>query len=121
MERRLLLAVALMTAAIFVTNIFFPPPEPPPAVETQATADSLPSPTALGPAAPLPTPALQPVARPDTVLVESPLYRFALTTQGAAVASAELLAFPSYSVEGSPVQLVPPGAPGLFMNQLVVG
>src|SRR5690606_4373138 len=46
------------------------------------------------------------VAAADTIVIESPLYRYGISTAGGALVSAELLRFESFTREG-PVQLVP--------------
>ena len=73
MEKRLLLAVLLMSAVIMVTNILFPPPPQP---QAGARADSAVVRPAARPArvAPLAT---APPARADTVVVASELFRYA--------------------------------------------
>jgi YidC/Oxa1 family membrane protein insertase len=61
--------------------------------------------------------------RADTVLVRSPLYEFRLSTAGAALVGARLLAFESQNpdTEGQPVELSSDAAPGLFSYRLRVG
>ncbi len=119
MERRLILAVVLMTAAILITNILFPPPERPDTVaDSQLVEESVPS-AASGAAPSLP---VIPVTGggADTVTVESELYRFQLSSRGGTVIGAELKEFASYSAEGERVQLVAPNSAGLFINRLVI-
>lgn len=118
MDRRLLLAVVLMTAVILITNILFPPP-PPEAVEETATTESVAVPRAGAQVAALPAGVTQ--APIDTITVESPLYRFEISTQGGTFVGAELLRFASYSAEGERVQLVAENSSGLFINRLVTG
>jgi YidC/Oxa1 family membrane protein insertase len=122
MEKRLILAVLLMSAALLITNILFPPPPPP---EEAMDGDTVAAPAA--PAAPAPAvtaalPRVEPAAAvpSDTVVVQSDLYRMALTTRGASLVRVELLEFPSYTREG-PVQLVPEGARHFLSQRLVVG
>src|SRR5690606_27526821 len=63
-----------------------------------------------------------PVAGPaDSVVVTSHLYRYVLSTRGAALLSAALLQYPSYVREGAPVQPVPRGTPDFRAHRLVVG
>jgi len=144
MEKRLVLAIVLMMAVVFVVNMLFPPPQPqPPPGEQEA---------ALAPAETIPTPRTEDVApeaaeiageqvaaqeelevaalsQPrelepeDTVWVYSPLYRLAFGERGARLVSAELLAFESLApdTKGEPVQLVPPLAENFFTHQWLVG
>ncbi len=120
MEKRLLLAVVLMTAVIMFTNILFPPPEvveevPSTAVEDVTAPESAPGPIVLPT---VPRSGGTPAA--DSVVVESELYRYVFSTRGAALVRAELLNYPSYTLEGRPVQLVPEDAE--YLSQaLVVG
>jgi YidC/Oxa1 family membrane protein insertase len=119
MEKRLLLAVVLMTAAIMFTNLLFPPPEPVTPVEEEITGVV----TAPQPEAPTPLaiPAATPVAAfSDSVVVESALYRYVFASRGAALVRAELLAFPSYQIPGRSVQLVPQGTTDFLAHRLVV-
>lgn len=122
MEKRALLAVVLMVAVIFLTNLLFPPvPVPergagePPVTEGRAPAgddsvlavpyvaqpDSVPGlPAATGP------------LDGDTVVVSSDLYELRFTTAGAALVHAELKRHLSYAPNGARqkyVQLVRPG------------
>src|SRR5690606_30063108 len=109
---------------IVVTSLLFPPVPPQPAgvQDTAAvaadTAAPAPRPAPVPePAAPSAAPpALEPAAATvaaDTIVIESPLYRYAISTAGGALVSAELLQFESFTREG-PVQLVPPGAAALL-------
>ncbi|MEX0912523.1 MAG: membrane protein insertase YidC [Gemmatimonadota bacterium] len=129
MEKRLLLAVVLMTAAIMFTNLLFPPPDPP-AAEPESELAEVESPPGgvVEPAAP-PTP---PVALPraagaaesvatGSVVVESGLYRYVFSTRGAALIEAELLEYTSYSGGFDYVQLVPQGTRDFLSHRLVVG
>lgn len=122
MEKRLILAVLMMSAVIMLTNLLFPPPEP--QAEGGSAGDSAvvaASPGAAGPlAGGLVAPA--PVTGPaDSVVVTSDLYRYVLSTRGGALLSAELLEYRSYVDEGEPVQLVPPGTTDFLAHRLVVG
>lgn len=133
-SRRFLLAVGLMIALVAITNILFPPvPQP----ATAPAADSLAAPAATdSPTAPPAAPVAQDTApadsaappaavaevAADTVVVESPLYRYAISTAGAAIVSAELLRYESYATEANgPVQLAPGIAPGLLAHQIQIG
>ncbi|MEX2583260.1 MAG: membrane protein insertase YidC [Gemmatimonadota bacterium] len=123
MEKRLLLAVVLMTAAIMFTNVLFPPAEPPVPVADQDVAPAAP-PTAPSatPAASLPRAATGAGSAPaDSVVVESDLYRYVFSTRGAALLQAQLLEYPSYSGDDEVVQLVPDGEDGFLHHQLLVG
>ena len=115
-SRRFLLAILLMVAVVVITNLLFPPVAPPPrdvAPDTLAGAVD----TATPPA-PRTAPAEPPaVVSADTIFVESPLYRYGISTAGGALVSAELLQFESFTRDG-PVQLVPPDAPALLSYAL---
>jgi YidC/Oxa1 family membrane protein insertase len=119
MEKRLILAMALMAAAIMLTNYFFPPPEP----VAEMASDSV---VASPPAALLPQLPQVGVTTPqamteDSIIVESALYRHVFSTRGGALLRGELLGFPSYSVPGGNVQLVPPETREFLTHRLVVG
>ncbi len=124
MEKRLILAVLLMSAVIMLTNLLFPPADPPEGAGTGADTvpvQAPPSGRAAVPAVPaLATPGIT-AAPADTVVVGSDLYRFAFSTRGAALVQADLLRYPSYVDEGTPVQLVPEGSEDFLANRLVVG
>ena len=122
MEKRLLLAVVLMTAVIMFTNILLPPPEPaeevaPEPVEEEAPAAATTTPGAVT----LPSAGIVDTrTAPDSVIVESGLYRYVFSTRGGALVRAELLTYPSYTLDGAPAQVVPDNAE--FLSQwLVVG
>ena len=122
MEKRLILAVLLMSAVILVTNILFPPPEEPVAgtgPDSARITAPPPAPPAMNPAA-LVAPAGPDAGAPRTVTVRSPLYRYAFSTRGAALVLAELREYPSYTAPDRPVQLVPGGAAGFLTHRLVV-
>jgi len=120
---RFLLAVVLMIAVIILTNVLFPPARPQrqdrPAVETtQPVPGQAPAgPAAVTPVAPAPgasqatVGAAAPGAPVDTIVVETPLYRFGFSTRGAALVSAQLLGYDdikrSTSTIRQPVQLAP--------------
>src|SRR5262245_44755206 len=119
MEKRLLLAVILMTAVILITNKMFPPPEVP-QTAAPATADSLAVPA---PPAAAPLPGAGPVsaaASVDTFSGESDLYRYSFSSRGGEIVRAELREYPSYTVDGSSVQLVP-GSARFFTQRLAIG
>jgi YidC/Oxa1 family membrane protein insertase len=120
MEKRLIVAVLLMSAVIMLTNLLFPPPLP---EETPEEPDTV---TAVQPAPVRAAPALMPPPLPaapvraDTVSVVSELYRLSFVTRGAGLRRAELLQYQSYTEDG-PVQLVPDGAREFLASRLVVG
>ncbi len=126
---RFLLAVILMIAVVILTNILLPPVRrPPPATvdvdtaaqTTPAQPPAVPAPALGAVTPPAPTPA---TAHADTVRVESPLYRFGISTLGGALVSEELLRYESFApgLEGQPVQLEPPAGPGLIRHRLRIG
>jgi YidC/Oxa1 family membrane protein insertase len=122
---RFILAVLLMVGVVVLTNIIFPP--------VPRRTDNAPADSAI--AAPRATTTPQPPATPaapdsvkqavpsaenvDTVIVESPLYRFGFSTQGVALVSAELLRFRSFTREGK-VQLAGRTPGGLLNHDLRV-
>lgn len=124
---RFILAVLLMVAVVVITNVIFPPvprggqnaatdtvaaPATPAQPEPQgATPREIPAP---------PTPAVAQATPAELIVVESPLYRFAFSTQGAALVSAEMLSFNSFTREG-PVQLAGRTAGGLLSHDLLRG
>lgn len=123
MEKRLLVAVMLMAAVIMITNVLFPPPDAP---EQTAASDSTAAVVEPAPAR-APAPAIQPVATladsaevtPDTVLVASDHYRYAISTRGGRIVRAEMLDYPSYKEGYESVQMVPPDL-DRFLNYAVV-
>jgi YidC/Oxa1 family membrane protein insertase len=126
MEKRLLLAVLLMSIVIMVTNILFPTKPKPGA----AAADSVAAHAATPPPAPgaAPAAAAPRVQAPETpagpaqeVVVTSELYRYVLSSRGAAVIRAELLKYPSYTEPGHSVQVVPAGSLDFLAHRVVIG
>lgn len=143
---RFVLAIVLMVAVIFLTNLLFPTAQQPP---RSAVTDSLAAPpAAAAPAAAEPgtvesgtagpaavdtqpaTPVFQPApsaAAPlaslpiDTVFVESPLYRFGFSTRGGALVVSQMKEFESFVREGEPVNMVPIESEGLLRHDLRVG
>jgi YidC/Oxa1 family membrane protein insertase len=127
---RFILAVILMIAVVVITNLLFPPigrrnaPVTPDSV-AQAPSAAPPA-TTMQPTQPPPTPAAaQPVAetaveRADTVVVESPLYRYGISTRGAMIVSAEMLSWKSFTRDG-PVQLAPRFPRGLLSYRVQIG
>ncbi|MQA90216.1 MAG: membrane protein insertase YidC [Gemmatimonas sp.] len=125
MEKRLLLAVVLMTAAIMFTNLLFPAPAPGPApapVEPPATpevATEAPAPPTLETSRPTIGIPDRAVAA-DSVVVTSDLYTFVLSSRGATVQKAFLTEYSSYHDPEGVVQLVPEGA-AFLESRLVIG
>ena len=125
MQRRLLLAFALMLVVLVVPSILFPPK---PAVRPtggQAVGDTVPRAPAAPPAAAPELRTACPPARPsggDTVWATSRAYRFGFSTVGAQLVRAELVDYKSFAPgdSGRPVQLVPDGRP-LLAHCLLVG
>lgn len=139
-EARFLLAVFLMLAVLVGTNRLFPPPPmedqgmASDSVETEAPSSGLPESVVdavagnEGPlAADAPgqegvesSTAVEDQAPVIDVVVEGPLYRYAFTTLGARLASAELVEFEAIN-RGGPVQLIPDGASPYLGSKVVVG
>ena len=126
---RFILAVVMMVAVVIITNLIFPP-----VPRTNVTAaDSIAAPAATtslpqqspAPATATPQPNAPATATPtapvaataDTVVVESPLYRFGFSTQGAALVSAEMLKFKSATRDGA-VQLAGRTPGGLISHNV---
>jgi YidC/Oxa1 family membrane protein insertase len=130
---RFLLAIVLMIAVMVITNVLFPPVRPAPET-APALPDTLLAPgdrAIVEPDTP-PRPPLEPVAPPaivevpppvaaDTVVVASPLYRYAFSTIGGALVGAELLEHGSHSIDGALVDLAPRGPRGLLSHRLRMG
>ncbi len=123
---RFILAVLLMVAVVVITNIVFPPvPRGQQAAATNTAAATTPSPTTpqqTQPAPPAVDPTISAAAQSaeSFVVVESPLYRYAFSTLGGALVSAEMLNFKSYTRDG-PVQLAGRSPGGLVSHDLRVG
>src|SRR5690625_3048202 len=108
---RFVLAIVLMIAVVVVTNIIFPPasPEPQVAPEEAVTEPLAESPTLEPPAiaeppvataAPVETGEAPSIVPEDTVFVQSPLFRYGISTHGAALVMAELPRYESFTHEG---------------------
>jgi YidC/Oxa1 family membrane protein insertase len=127
MEKRLLLAVVLMTAAIMITNLLFPPPEAPPVTSAPVAAGAIEGEgeeRAAPEARPIaPLPAAMPAASggADSVVVASDLYRYVLSTRGAVVDQAFLSQYSSYHGPDEVVQLIPEGAEFLASRLVIDG
>ena len=128
---RFILAVLLMVAVVVITNLLFPPVPRVPATAADSTTAVTPAPQAVQPPVTAPaaqpqtteqntTPNIAPAARADTVVVESPLYRFAFSSQGGALVSAEMLNFKSFTRDG-PVQLAGRTPGGLLSHNFRFG
>ncbi|HSL69928.1 MAG TPA: membrane protein insertase YidC [Longimicrobiales bacterium] len=121
--RRFLLAIVLMIATVVIINVLFPPARRAPSAPQADTVrvDSLPAqPARVDTARPTisaaqPTDSAQGAA--DTIVVQSPLYRFGISTRGAALVSVQLLQYASETVDG-PVQLAPSNPRGLISYRL---
>ncbi len=121
MEKRVLLAVLLMTAVIMGTPYFFPSQNPPAGGPSGGdTVAAAPVPAAV-PRAPLLPSGEAPQAPAQEVVVQSPLYRYTFSTRGASLAGAEMLRYASALEEGKPVNLVPAGYTGMLAHRLVAG
>jgi YidC/Oxa1 family membrane protein insertase len=118
MDRRVVWAIALMMIIAIAPSFFLKPPKT--ARSTAARTDSTAVTTPVGPAAPSPSlevapgPAPGPAVRvaPETVTVSSPLYRYRISTRGAALVEATLERYKALDPgeKGRPVQLVPSGS-----------
>src|SRR5688572_17389936 len=127
---RFLVAIVLMIATVVLVNVVFPPARPqarrpatdsaaapaPAATAPRESAATVAPPAVEQPERPITT-APSPTGRADTIVVESPLYRFGISTRGAALVSAELLNFESQTRRG-PVQLAPPNPRGLLSHRI---
>jgi YidC/Oxa1 family membrane protein insertase len=122
MEKRLLLAVLLMSIVIMVTNIFFPTkPKPRAAVpDSTAARTSAPAPTPAAAAPRVQAPEVS-AGPAQQVVVTSGIYRYVLSSRGAAVIRAELLKYPSYTEPGHSVQVVPAGSLDFLAHRVVIG
>lgn len=136
MDRRVIVAIALMIVIAILPSLIWPPKQPVRRLDGQS--DSISSPTAkaesvqaaAAPVAPAPTaPApltAKPSSRPDlpadTVWVTSSLYRLGFSTRGGTLVSAQLARYRSYAAgdSASLAQLVPSGHPFLS-HRVVVG
>lgn len=120
-----------MIAVVVITNILFPPvPRRDKAAAGDSVVTTQPQVTPSQPAAAAPT--LQPrdtqavpqftaaTVRSDTVIIESDIYRYGISTLGAGMVSAEMLPWNSYTREG-PVQLAPRHPGGLVSYRIQIG
>jgi YidC/Oxa1 family membrane protein insertase len=120
MEKRLLIAVLLVGAVMIISNRLFPPPQPAEEAAAPTTQTASSTPAAVVPA-PLAAIEPTPVGPADSIVIQSPLYRYVVSTQGAAVVRAELPRYASYTHPGQDVQLVPPGTLDFLAHRVAVG
>src|SRR5215218_3823805 len=123
-QKRLALAFVMVAVLLIIWQVFFPPVVPAPARPGAGSTVAAPAGAAPAPAPGSVAPAAVPAAMPAgpaarTVTVRSPIYEYSFSTRGAALASAELLRFPSYVHRGEHVQLVPRGAGDLLSGTVV--
>ena len=126
-----------MIATVVIINVAFPPPRPQPGARTDTVKTDVDAPATrrepaalpstqpptvtAAPTAPAPAPAVPTAQRADTIIVHSPLFRYGISTKGAALVSAELLRFMSATRGDSlPVQLAPQSERGLLSHRLKV-
>ena len=126
---RFILAVVLMIATVVIINVMFPPARRPAQTPASDTIPGAPAGARAQPATPPPTITAAPAiaapaapvasARADTIVVQSPLYRYGISTRGAALVSAELLRYTSGTRGDSlPVQLAPHALRGLISHRI---
>ena len=128
MEKRVVLAVVLTVAVIFLTNVLFPPAPSSTRIEPTETdslvqalpldagAGEMPAVSELAPAADS-TPAVRllgaaPTVQGDTIVVRSDLYELRFSTAGASLIGARLLEYESYAGRANGddrVELIRPG------------
>lgn len=127
---RFIIAVILMVGVVIITNMIWPPAQRTTKVATDSLAPVQPHQPAANALPPVDTvkrgetigvvtPPSAAVSTADTIIVESPLYRYAFSTRGAALISAEMLKFRSYTREG-PVQLAGRTPTGLINHNIRV-
>ncbi|HUP88482.1 MAG TPA: membrane protein insertase YidC, partial [Longimicrobiales bacterium] len=123
---RFVLAVVLMIAVVVLTNVLFPPvPRKQnankPVASQSAAANSAAAPQAPPSGQPTIGPTqIVPSGRADTIVIESPLFRYGVSTTGASLVSAEMLSWQSFTRKG-PVQLAPKWPRGLMAYRVQVG
>ena len=126
-SRNFLVAIVLMVLTVVVVNILFPPVRRPvttPADTARAAQPAPATPTTTSEAGPsvapptaVATPAGVPAGAVDTIVVQSPLFRYGISTRGGSLVSAELLRYASKTRAG-PVQLAPTSPRGLLSYRL---
>jgi YidC/Oxa1 family membrane protein insertase len=102
MDRRFLLAMALIMAILLGPGLFRDPPPPDTGVDLDTLATIEPEPIAApsqAPALEVPTTDTVPAIDVDTVVVTSDLYRFVVSTRGGRLISAVLSRY-NYTIEG---------------------
>lgn len=115
-----------MIAVVVITNVLFPPVKrnPAPAARDTAAAPVRTQPAGTQQPAQLqPAPAQSPMMAStgaDTIMVESPIYRFGISTRGGGIVSAEMLKWKSFTRKG-PVQLAPKAPRGLLSYRVQIG
>ena len=129
MERRVILAIALMVLVAIVPSLLWPPKprvSPPPRPDTASAAAEMTPPVppevrAVEPLDRARVTAAPPVST-DTIWVESDLYRLGFAVRGGALIWAELKGYQSFAPgdSGRHVQLVPAGRP-MLVHDLLVG
>ncbi|PYP43027.1 MAG: hypothetical protein DMD43_00670 [Gemmatimonadetes bacterium] len=130
MDRRVVLAIVLMMAVAVLPSLFMKPVKRP-AGRPGGRADSMVVGAGAKSPAITPIPSLPPAAGPpvrqsdslpeDTIVVSSPLYRYAFSTRGGRMIEATLLRYPSMRPDekGRPAQLLPLGSQLLGLGLLV--
>ncbi len=125
MDRRMLWAVMLMMAILFVPSFFMK--RPPPRPVTPAAQVPVDSPAMSGAAGVIPgsAPAATPVAPKsdvaapaDTISVTTPLARYGVSTRGAVLTSLDLVKYRSTApaTKDAPAELIRPGSPLLGLT-----
>src|SRR5215510_8709136 len=113
MDRRALIAIALIMLVLVVPMLFEQPAPPavgkaPSASAARTRGDSSPVQEPAGVAAQRPSPLEARTAPEQFVTVESPLYRLTFSSRGARLVSAELKHYRSFAPgESGPAQLIP--------------
>ena len=113
MERRVILAIALMIMVALAPTLIWPPKKPVVRPDTSRVAAPPPPEPSNTPVRSTARPAVKPsdTAVAPIVWVTSPLHRLGFSSRGGRLVSAELLQYQSFAAgdSGRPVQLVPPG------------
>ena len=134
MDRRLLLAIALMLGVTILPSLIWPPerPSPParsgdsvgvePAADSASTAPpATPAPVVAAPAVVVATAPAADTGQARTVVVESALYRYEFSTRGARLLGATLHEYRAFApTDSGPAQLLPE-ASRLLAYTFVVG
>ena len=125
-DRKLLMALALIMVIAFLPTYLLKRNQPPPrpAVVSVTTDGMAPVPVVVAPQGdatpPLGASAAQPAGREDTVIVRSPLYRYAISTRGGRIVSSRFLQYATLvdNEHRDTLELLPP-ADGLLGAILV--